>query len=210
MKDRESSTPDVGALAALRETAAVFSRVIPTVDRSAEHHRWEPGIGPFEEDNQVEMILRELPAQSKSGINTQEPYPDTGRRCDIVIDCDGGTLPVEVKLLRFRLDNGNIDPNMYKSVFSPFPERSSSSLLTDVNKLEKSGFSPPYGLLGLYYEEEDEEYEQLRAENVAEKFVMDVEYWFGLDIETVALEPFDGLRHSHHQRGAVIAWLVSG
>lgn len=82
--------------------------------------------------------------------------------------------------------------------------RSSSSLLTDAKKLAESGFDLPCGLFGLYYEEEDEEYEQLRAGKIAEKFELDVEYWYGLGIETVAVESFEGLRHPHHQHGAVV------
>ncbi|SEP17343.1 hypothetical protein SAMN04487948_11863 [Halogranum amylolyticum] len=98
---------------------------------------------------------------------------------------------------------------MYKSVFSPFPERSSSSLLTDAQKLVESDFDAPYGLFGLYYEKQDEKYGQLRADRIAEKFRTDVEFWYDFDIETVAIEPFEGLRHPHHQHGAVITWLLT-
>lgn len=195
----------------LRETAEQFARAIPAVDAEARHDRWDPGIGPFEEDNQVDMILEEL-AESGSrpeGVETQVQYPGSGKLCDLVIESGGRRVPVEAKLLRFRRDNGHIDPNMYKSVFSPFPEAGSSSLLTDAEKLAGSGFGLPCGLLGLYYERDEEEYEQLRAGKIAEKFVLDVEYWYGHGIETVAVEGFDGLRHPHHQHGAVIAWMLT-
>lgn len=199
------------AIEMLQEMANRFAGVIPAVDATAMHDRWDAGIGPFEEDKQVEMILSELAGEGQwsDHIETEVPYPESGKRCDLVIDGMNHRIPVEVKLLRFRRDNGNIDPNMYKSVFSPFPERSSSSLLTDARKLAESGFELPCGLLGLYYEEDDEEYDQLRAQTVAEKFEIDVEYWYDLDIETVAMEQFEGLRHQHHQHGAVIAWVLS-
>ncbi|MGB9952148.1 transcriptional regulator [Haloarcula marismortui] len=194
---------------ALQRVARDFADAIPQADVEAQHSRWKAGIGPFEEENQIEMILDELPADRAGEIETEVPYPGNQQRCDLVVKADGVSLPIEAKLLRFRLDNGNIDPNMYKSVFSPFPERSSSSMLTDAKKLVESGFDQPTGLLGLYYEKNDEEYEQLRAEKVAEKFQSDVSYWYDIDIETTAIEPFDGLQHPYHQHGAVITWLLS-
>lgn len=200
----------VDAVGALEELSRSFADVIPTVDREAEHSRWKPGIGPFGEEQQLEMILETLATDCKrpEHIETEVPYPNTGKRCDLVLKSEAEHLPVEAKLLRFRLDNGNIDPNMYKSVFSPFPERSSSSLLTDTKKLSNSGFNAPYGLLGLYYEKNDEEYDLLTAENIAEKFCIDTRYWYDTDIEVAYIAPFEGLQHQHHQRGAVITWVV--
>ncbi|WP_082226643.1 transcriptional regulator [Halorubrum distributum] len=194
----------------LQEIACDFASVIPAVDKEATHERWDPGIGPFEEERQLEMVLDALASKGEvpANIEREVRYPESGRRCDLVIRDRTLEIPIEAKLLRFRLDNGNIDPNMYKSVFSPFPERSSSSLLTDAQKLAESDFGLPCGLLGLYYEKENEEYQQLRADRIAEKFEIDVEYWYDLEIETVAVEPFERLRHPHHQKGAVISWVV--
>ncbi|WP_136688740.1 transcriptional regulator [Halorhabdus amylolytica] len=194
----------------LQRVARHFADVIPQADADAQHSRWKAGIGPFEEENQIEMILDELEADRAGDIQTEVPYPGSQQRCDLLVETDGVRLPIEAKLLRFRLDNGNIDPNMYKSVFSPFPERSLSSMLTDARKLVDSGFDQPTGLLGLYYEKNNEEYEQLRAETIAEKFQRDVSYWYDIDVEIAAIEPFDGLQHPHHQHGAVIIWLLSG
>ena len=79
-------------------------------------------------------------------------------------------------------------------------------MLSDCQKLAESGFDYPCGILGLYYERHDEEYEELRANRIAEKFTLDVDYWYDISIETVCIESFTGLRHPHHQHGAVIAW----
>ncbi|EMA11725.1 hypothetical protein [Haloarcula marismortui] len=193
----------------LQQVARNFANAIPQADTGAQHSRWKAGIGPFEEEIQIEMILDELPADCAGEIQTEVPYPGNQQRCDLLVETDSVRLPIEAKLLRFRLDNGNIDPNMYKSVFSPFPERSSSSMLTDAEKLVYSDFDQPTGLLGLYYEKSSEEYEQLRAETIAEKFQQDVSYWYDIDIETTAIEPFDGLQHPYHQHGAVMTWLLS-
>lgn len=199
--------PDAAART-LEVLAVELAEVVPTVDARAEHERWQPGIGPFEEDRQLEMLLEAVADSDHrlGSIEREVTYPDSGRRCDLVVG--SVELPVEGKLLRFRRDNGNIDPNMYKSVFSPFPERRSSSLLTDARKLAESSLGPPAGLLGLYYEREDEPYEQLRADRLAEKLQQDVQFWYEFPVEIAAIEPFEGLRHPHHQQGAVIAWLL--
>lgn len=196
----------------LRDLARDIASVIPAVDREAEHERWDAGIGPFEEDRQVEMIVNRF-AELGSGpslIETGVPYPGSRRQCDLIVGNEDLQMPIEAKLLRFRRDNGNIDPNMYKSVFSPFPERSSSSLLTDALKLTESAFDPPYGLLGLYYEKDNEDYEQLNADLIAKKFEFDVEFWYEMEIETIEIARFDGLRHPYHQHGAVISWVIPG
>jgi beta-lactamase class D len=55
---------------------------------------------------------------------------------------------------------------------------------------------------------ENEEYKQLRAYYIAEKFKQGVEYWFDLDVEVVAVEQSKFLQHLHQQKGAVIGWLL--
>lgn len=192
----------------IQQLARAFADAIPSVDETANHSRWKPGIGPFEEENQIEMIREEVEQQSTFGetIKYEEPYPHSSRRVDLLLDDDGDLLPIEAKLIRFRRDNGNVDPNMYKSVFSPFPEQRSSSMLTDCQKLAESGFDFPCGVLGLYYEGNEEEYKELRADPIAEKFTLDVEHWYDIPIKLVCVESFSGLRHPHHQHGAVIAW----
>lgn len=122
------------------------------------------------------MILETLSDSDRQPwpIEREVPYPESGNRCGLVGDIDRGRLPIEAKLLRFRHDNGNIDPNMYKTVFSPFPERSSCLMLTDAKKMVDSEFTQPTGLVGLYYERDEEPYKQLTADMIAEKFTQDV------------------------------------
>ena len=203
------------AAAALERVADAFASAIPDVDATAEHDRWNPGIGPFEEENQLEMILEALESRNQplgDALETEVDYRDGSRRCDLVLELEGGAsrLPIEAKLIRFRYDNGNIDPNSFARIFTPFPERSSSSLVTDTKKLHESGFDSNGGVLGLYYVPIDEEYEQMTASTIAEKFCRDVDYWYDFRVETRAIAPFDGLRHPVFQRGAVVAWEILG
>jgi hypothetical protein len=192
----------------LEQLADDFATVIPAIDAEVNHNRWQPGIGPFEEDNQIEMLREALEENRDYSIKTEVPYLEGGQRVDLFIETDEVQVPVEAKLLRFRYDNGNIDPNSFAKVFSPFPERSTSTLLTDAQKLWRSGFTQSGGLLGLYYEPVDESYEQMTPDAIAEKFCFDVDYWYDLDVETRNIAYFDGLRHPAHQRGAVIVWEI--
>lgn len=190
--------------------AEEFASVIGDVDSQANHSRWKPGIGPFEEEQQLEMLAEAVNHRPIGQyLQREQAYPNRGRHCDLVIDTDDVQIPIEAKLLRFRYDNGNIDPNSYARVFTPFPERSSSSLLTDAGKLHESGFDPSGGLLGLYYEKEDEPYEQMTAKKIAEKFSIDVNHWYDFSAKTVNIARFNGLRHPHHQKGAIITWAIS-
>lgn len=187
---------------------ADFASVVPAVDAEAEHDRWQAGIGPFEEDRQVEMLRDAVEDNTSYSIQTEMPYFDGEQRVDLFIESEKTAIPVEVKLLRFRYDNGNIDPNSFAKVFSPFPERTTSTLLTDTQKLYEAGFDENGGLLGLYYEPEDESYERMSPKAVAEKFALDVDYWYDFGVETRNVAHFDGLRHPVHQQGAVITWEI--
>lgn len=185
-----------------------IASVVPEVDAEAEHDRWQPGLGPFEEDRQVEMLREALEERTTYSITTEEPYTEGGRRVDLCIESDGTGIPVEAKLLRFRYDNGNIDPNSFAKVFSPFPERTTSTLLTDARKLHEAGFEENGGLIGLYYAPVDESYEQMTPEAIAEKFCLDVGYWYDFEVKTRNVAHFDELRHPVHQRGAIITWEI--
>lgn len=193
----------------LRMLADDFASVVPKVDAEAEHDRWQTGIGPFEEENQIEMLRDAVEGETQYTITTEEPYLDGGQRCDLFIQDEGTQIPVEAKLLRFRYDNGNIDPNSFAKVFSPFPEQTTSTLLTDARKLHEADFENNGGLLGLYYAPVDETYDRMTAEAIAEKFCLDVSYWYDFEIEMRNVAYFEELRHPVHQEGAVISWEIT-
>ena len=48
----------------LEQFAHDIADVIPDVDSMAEHHRWQPGIGAFDEEDQVQRILETLREQT--------------------------------------------------------------------------------------------------------------------------------------------------
>jgi len=193
----------------LQRVAEEFAAAIPAVDARMAHDRWKPGIGPFEEELQLEA-LREATEQSRSWqLDSEVPYSANGQRCDLVIRDGQFTVPIEAKLARFRYDNGSIDPQGYARLFTPFPEEGSSSLLTDAQKLTQSEFDDTGGLLAIFYEQSDEPYDLMSADRIAKKVAEDIEFWFEVNSNVAAVAEFEGLRHPHHERGAVITWTLS-
>ncbi|MDS0301174.1 hypothetical protein NDI76_20770 [Halogeometricum sp. S1BR25-6] len=190
--------------AILDQFARDVADVIPQIDATAEHYRWQPGIGAFDEEEQVERLVERLGQQSTSYevTETEASYPNSGQRCDILLESDGSQIPIEAKLLRFYRDNGDIEPAAYSTVYSPF----SNSLVADAKKLAESGFGTGRGLLGLYYEPADGPFPLMDATKLAEKVVRDVAYWYDLPLKTRTIADFTGLRHPIHQQGAVITW----
>lgn len=200
--------PDMNPSETLEQLADDFASAVPTVDSKADHTRWQAGIGPFEEERQVEMLREAVEGDTSYSIETEVPYLNGGQRVDLLIENEDTAIPVEAKLLRFRYDNGNIDPNSFAKVFSPFPERTTSTLLTDAEKLYEASFDEKGGLLGLYYEPIDESYERMTPEAIAEKFALDVDYWYDFEVRTRNVAHFDELRHPVHQQGAIITWEI--
>jgi hypothetical protein len=182
-----------------------LAAVVPRIDAEAEHERWQPGLGAFEEERQLKLLVEALGETSAWTLEREVPYPNGTQRCDLVVDAGTRRLPLEAKLLRFRRDNGDREPNAFGTVFDPF----SNSLVADARKLVQSSFAHPGGLLGLYYERADEDTVGMDAQALAEKVCLDVEYWFDVDATTCAIEPFADLRHPVHQQGAVITWSLA-
>ena len=69
----------------LVELATAFASAIPDIDSVAEHERWQPGIGPFEEETQIKMIHDALEGhRPRESIETKVPYLEENRRCDLI------------------------------------------------------------------------------------------------------------------------------
>lgn len=181
-----------------------IAAAVPRVDANAEHERWQPGLGAFEEERQLDMLVAKLGETSAWAVDREVPYPNSDQRCDLVVDTGTRRLPLEAKLLRFRRDNADREPNAFGTVFDPF----SNSLVADARKLAHGGFEHSGGLLGLYYEPEDEDTVGMDAQTLAEKVRLDIDFWFDADATTCAIERFAGLRHPVHQRGAVVTWTL--
>jgi hypothetical protein len=193
----------------LATLAESFAEHIREADREIDERRdYGPGIGPHKERDQLEALVERVGSEDTpiARLDTEVPYPGRGERCDLVVSTAEARIPVEAKLLRFRRANGNDEPEGYARVFSPV--KPSGSLVTDGEKLRASGFRSAGGLLGIHYSAGTEG-TPADATRLAEKVVQDVSFWYGFDVETVAVESFDGLRHDVHDSGSIMAWTLS-
>lgn len=192
----------------LATLAESFAEHIREADREVDERRdYGPGIGPHKERDQLEALVERVGTEDTpiARLDTEVPYPGRSERCDLVVSTAEARIPVEAKLLRFRRANGNDEPEGYAKVFSPV--KPSGSLVTDSEKLRTSGFRSAGGLLGIHYSAGTEG-TPADATRLAEKVGRDVSFWYGFDLETVAVESFDRLRHDVHGRGAIIAWAL--
>lgn len=165
---------------------------------------YQPGIGPHAENAAVALLLDELRAMAGYGsIECGQflPYPPPSRqKCDLWIG-DPLRWAIEVKMARFRGDNGKPDDTALKDLLSPYD--SDRSALTDTVKLAQAelhsqkavliyGFEPPDRLL----EPAIAAFESLARERVA----------LGPRHEAAMGE----LVHPVHAKGCVYGWEVQG
>ena len=183
---------------------------VPVVDGRTTG-QYGAGIGSESEERQLELILDQLCDTDAryEKIDREVSYPNRSARCDLVLPTG---MPVEAKLIRYWRANGDPEPNMYTHVFSPFHQ---NTLLTDARRLDGSAFGERSGLLGLFYARADDDLETVEelperytAEDIAEKIVRDINYWYEAGASVCHIAKFDGLQHDVHGQGAVISWIV--
>ncbi|MFB6183709.1 MAG: hypothetical protein ABEI96_04065, partial [Haloarculaceae archaeon] len=183
---------------------------VPAVDRNTTG-QYGDGLGSEDEERQVELLLDHLRETDDryEEVNREVPYPDSSEKCDLVLP---NGMPIEAKLIRYWRANGDPEPAMYGHVFSPFHR---NTLLTDARRLHASDLADRCGLLGLFYTRADDDPETVKAlperytpEDIAEKVVRDIDYWYDAGASVCHIADFDGLRHNIHRQGAVISWIV--
>lgn len=193
----------------LKTLAEDTASVIPSVD-SQTTGQYGDGIGSESEERQIELILRELRDfdDRYKGVEREVSYPGYSGNCDIVLPDETW---IEAKLLRYWRANGDSEDYMYTHVFSPFHD---NTLMTDAKRLHEAN-TERTGILGLFYKRSDEDSETVEsfperytAEDIAEKVVQDIDYWYEFEASVCEIAKFDGLQHSVHEQGAVITWMI--
>lgn len=101
---------------------------------------YQPGIGPFGEDDAVAMAVAQMQTADASvyAVAGKRRYPGGSQVCDLAI----GAVPdwaIEVKLARLGRDNGTYEDAAIKKILSPYPE--DRSAVTDCAKLARSSFA---------------------------------------------------------------------
>ena len=178
---------------------AVDERCAPYVSRSG--REYQVGIGPYAENRAMELVVEELEARGLGPCGQFVPYPGAPRqKCDLWI----GAAPewvVEVKMGRFRGDNGKPDDTGIKDLISPF--RRDRSALADGIKLAASGFEPRKAVLVYGFNDD----ERPLADAVE---ALDLLLSSKVRVHDRSEAAFRDLRHPVFSSGLVVAWEILG
>jgi len=200
----------MAAASSLDKFTEAVADAVPAVDRETTG-QYGDGLGSEDEERQLELLLDHLRETDNryEEVDREVSYPDSSEKCDLVLP---NGMPVEAKLIRYWRANGDPEPTMYGHLFSPFHR---NTLLTDAHRLHASAFGERSGLLGLFYTRADDDPETVEAlperytpEDIAEKVVRDIDYWYETDANVCRVAEFGGLQHDVHGQGAVISWVV--
>lgn len=139
----EAATPTLSLKAFVQAFADAFTCVDARgpVWVSRTGRTYQPGLGPHGENEVVRLVLEQLRdtlPYAPSATGQALPYPKGPRqKCDLWL---GVPLDwaIEVKMARFRGDNGKSDDTALKDLLSPYED--DRSALTDCVKLARSGF----------------------------------------------------------------------
>lgn len=176
---------------------AVDARCPAYVTRAG--RKYQPGIGPYPENAAMRLVVEELRLAAKVPCGQFIPYPGSMRqKCDLWIG-EPVDWVVEVKMGRFRGDNGKPDDTAIKDLISPF--RADRSALADGSKLAESRFDSRKAILVYGFDDSERPFQDA------------IEALALLLRERVELGPkseiqLRGLRHPVFQSGAVVAWEV--
>ena len=58
---------------ALDQLSRDIAAAVPRVDANAEHERWQPGLGAFEEERQLDMLVAKLGETSAWAVDREVP-----------------------------------------------------------------------------------------------------------------------------------------
>jgi hypothetical protein len=118
---------------------------------------FQPGIGPHSEAVALKMIAEDMSVLAPdrySEVSFGVPYPSAPRqKCDLRLVGTASAWALEVKLLRFRGDNGHPNDNILMHILSPYAAHRSA--LTDCEKLSRSGFSDRKAILIYGFDDEE-------------------------------------------------------
>jgi hypothetical protein len=141
--------------------------------------------------------LQVTPPYLSACIGQFAPYPEAPRqKCDFWIG-DPLQWAIEVKMARFKGDNGRPDDTAIKDLLSPYP--SDRSALADCTKLARSGFACSKAMLIYGFDSDDRPLEPVI---VAFETLARARATLGSRCEA----PLGSLVHPVFSRGRVFAW----
>lgn len=163
---------------------------------------YQYGIGPHTEDETVDLTLQEFPHTWKNcSFKRFICFPRNKRsKCDLCITSLDGRLFIEIKMMRLFGDNGKTNDNITMYILSPYIQQRSA--LTDIEKLNESGFDGHKAIV--IYGYDYEEYPMIKTMECFEVLAKDKLGFPRLN------HKFGGLVHPIHKKGEIYGWLIKG
>jgi len=136
-----------------RAMEAADSRKPQAMSSRTPSRRYQPGIGPFAEDEAIKKTLTEMKCGNAYYLSAGKlQYPQSRQTCDLALG-DPPDWAIEVKLARVGRDNGTYEDAAIKKILSPYAD--DRSAVTDCVKLAKSRFPCRRAVLIYGFEMED-------------------------------------------------------
>lgn len=164
---------------------------------------YQPGIRPHREPDAVALTVNQMKQHDPrryASLLTQVRYPHS-LTCDVYWDGEEGPWAIEVKMIRFRHDNGKLADLSIQDILSPFS--GDHSALSDCLKLVRGGFPAQTALVIYAFEDQERPVDCL------------IEAFEYLAAHYVVLGARDEVRmgnlvHPVHAAGRVFGWRVVG
>ncbi len=171
--------------------------------------KFKKGIGPFEEENAVQIALDYLKQIKNSDYKDalqNKRYPNTGEACDLVIP---DKWAIEFKLARPFGNNGEVSEYWLKKVLDPYQEKKESkrSAIGDCIKLIQSEFRERKAVIIFGYEHTPP---RMDLTVVIRCFELISDQIIGIRLGPRCMADFGPLIHPIHQQGKVFGWEVLG
>jgi hypothetical protein len=190
----------------LDELVRVFAMAIKAVDARCPAYitrtgrKYREGIGPYPENKAMELVVAELRTAANLACGQFIAYPTSVRqKCDMWLG-DPLEWVVEVKMGRFRGDNGKPDDTGIKDLISPF--RGDRSALSDGFKLAVSEFPSRKAVLVYGFDDRERPLEDAIE-------ALDVLLRQRVVVGTRCQASIVRLRHPVFSSGRVVAWEIA-
>lgn len=169
------------------------------------HKTYDPGIGPWGENESVNEAVKLLQMASFARCNeyasaSRRPYPNSKQSCDLVIS---GQWAVEFKQLRPYNDNGTESEHWIDNLLYPYSGHRSA--IGDSYKLLESGFQEHLAIIVFGFEHTPP---RIPLETAILAFELIAGKVCRFKLSERSQESFLGLIHRHHQQGIVYGWEV--
>lgn len=167
------------------------------------NRQYRPGIGPHSEPQAIRLTIEQMKALHPNRYHSLTPealYPGSNQKCDLVWSTPTNDWAIEVKMIRFRGDNGKLADLSVQDILSPYAD--DHSALSDCLKLTSSAFRAQLAIIVYGFEDQERP-----LDVIIDAFEVLASHYVHLGSRCEALMP--NLIHPVHSSGRVFGWTLS-